>query len=576
MPTVSECIVKVLGEFGVRQIFGVVGDALNGLNDAVLRDGRMQWVGVRHEEAGAFAAGAQVQINGGIGVCAGTVGPGSIHLLNGLYDAKKSHVPLLAIAGQVPIAEMGTEYFQEVDNDALFRDVSVYRHTIVSPKQMPRAVHLAVQAALAKRGVAVLSVPGDVGEMSIDQSPTAKPIFADDPPTTPTREYLERAAKMIDKAGRVTIFAGEGCRGGRSEILRLAEKLKAPMVISSKAKDFLEYDNPRCAGMTGLIGNPAAAHAIESCELLILAGTDFPYRDWLPNGKTVLQIDVALSHLGRRCPIDLGLVGHVSCTAAALADYIQEKTDDSHCRGAVEEFDEWSKEQQSWAGIERPDGKLAAVVDKVENPSGKVRPEFVAATISELADANAVFTADVGMCTVWAARFLRMKPGQRWLCSFNLGSMANAMPQAIGAQAVDRNRQVISLSGDGGFTMLMGDFLTAIQHELPIKVVLFNNGTLGMVKLEQEIAGIPETGVTLKNPNFAHVAEAMGATGIRVEDPKMLRSALERGLSTPGPVLVDVVTNPNEVSLPPKVEVDQAWGFAIAKVRETVRSWSAK
>ena len=574
MPNVSECIVKVLGEFGVRQIFGVVGDALNGLNDAVRRDGRMQWVGVRHEEAGAFAAGAQVQINGGIGVCAGTVGPGSIHLLNGLYDAKKSHVPLLAIAGQVPVSEMGSDYFQEIDNDAVFRDVSVYRHTVVSPKQMPRAIYLAVQAALSKRGVAVLSVPGDVGEMKVDDAPAARAIFADDPPTSPTREYLARAAELIDKAGRVTILAGVGCRGGRSEVLQLADKLKAPIVISSRAKDFLEHGNARCVGMTGLIGNPAAAGAIESCDLLILIGTDFPYREWLPNDKTVIQIDVALSHLGRRCAIDLGLVGHAPCTAAALAEVVKEKNDEAHCREAVEEYRSWWKDQQAWAAADPPEGAVAGVISKMENPASKVRPEFVAAMVSELAASDAIFTADVGMCTVWAARFLQMKPRQRWLCSFNLGSMANAMPQAIGAQTINRNRQVISLSGDGGFSMLMGEFLTAIQHELPIKIVLFNNGTLGMVKLEQEIAGIPKTGVTLKNPNFARVAEAMGATGIRVEDAHELRTALERGLGTPGPVLIDVLTNPNEVSLPPKVKAEQAFGFAMAKVKETVQSWS--
>lgn len=570
--TVAESIVATLADAGVTQIWGVPGGALNSFNDALGKEKRIEWIGVRHEEVGAFAVGAQAQLTGKLGVCAGTVGPGAVHLLNGLYDAAMAHCPVLAITGQVPVSLLGTNAHQEVDLDYLLRDCTVFHQTIYSPVQMPNLVQIAIQRALAESMPTAITIPGDIGPQPVAGTGLSHKIFQSAKETVPAEEQLEEAVALINAGGKVTLFAGIGVNNARDQVLALAEKLKAPIGCSLRGKDILEADNPSYVGQVGLIGNPACEHALQSCDLLLLLGTDFPYIPWYPTGKKVLQIDTSAARLGRRTHVDVGLIGHCRSTLDALLPRLDARTDDGHREAATGRYGKWRAVQDSHAVIGGKTGLVDKVEQAIDNPHGLIRPESVAAILSELSDDDAVFTADVGMCCVWASRFLKMKRGQRLLGSFNHGSMANAMPQALGAQALDRKRQVISLSGDGGFTMLMGDFITAVSYDLPIKVIVFNNGRLGMVKMEEEVEGIPEVAVELKNPDFSLVAKACGATGFRVEDPADLRATLKRALETEGPVLVDVVTNPDEISMPPHFSVDQAWGFSISKVKELLRS----
>lgn len=576
---VAETIVAGLAELGVTTVWGVVGDALNPITDAIRREDRISWMGVRHEEAGAFAASAQAQVSGTLGVCMGTVGPGSIHLLNGLYDAAKSHAPVLAICGQVPLAEIGSRYFQEVDNDLLFTDVATYRATVSSPAQMPRILEQAVNSAYATSSVSVLTVPGDVGEMEVPGDDRALHFVTRRARNAPDDAALAEAVELIDRAARVTILAGRGVIEARAALLGLAERLSAPMVLTLKAKEGLEHDNPFEVGQSGLIGNPASKVAFDGADLLLMLGTDFPYPEWLPDGVTTIQVDRDGSHIGRRTSVDLGIVADAGLTITALRDRIAAKADTDHLEEARDRYRRWQDQQR--ALVTGDDGEtslphrlVAKVRPVVENPSGTIRPELVAAIIDDLAGENTVFTTDTGMSTVWLSRFIRMSGTRQLIGSFNLGSMANAMPQALGIQALDRHREVVALCGDGGLTMLLGDLLTAVSEDLPVRIVVFNNGRLGMVKLEQEQAGLPEYGTTLHNPDLAAVARAMGLSARRVEAAEDLEPALREAFRSPGPVLVDVVTNPDEIALPPSTGVSDAWGFAIAKVRETLESRS--
>jgi pyruvate dehydrogenase (quinone) len=574
MPDVAEMIVESLAAQGVRSIWGVVGDALNPVTDAVRRREEMEWVGVRHEEAGAFAASAQAQLTGTLGVCMGTVGPGSIHLLNGLYDAKKSHAPVVAICGQVPLAEIGSEFFQEVNNEVLFQDVSVFCATISSPEQMPGLLEQAVQSALHLRGVAVLTLPGDVGGMDVPKGSVAR-FATTRQPVVPATDKLREAAGRIDQAGSVAMLVGIGAREARTEVLALADRLAAPMVLTLKAKDGLEADNPFQVGQTGLIGNPAARKAMDGADLLLMVGTDFPYGDWYPKDKETIQIDDRGEHIGRRTKVDLGVVGDARLAVEALLDLVGAKEDRSHLEDSRSGFESWHARQHELASTEPDDGLVAKVRSTFENPDDRIRPEALAAAVDSHAASDAIFTSDTGMSTVWLSRFVTMSGNRRLVGSYNLGSMANAMPQALGAQALDRSRQVIAFCGDGGLTMLLGDLLTAVAYELPVRLVVFDNGRLGMVKLEQEQGGLPEFGTVLENPDLAAVARAMGMEGIRVEEPSELDGAVQRALAAQGPVLLDVVTNPDEVSLPPKLTPSDAWGFAIAKSTEVLDSRGA-
>jgi pyruvate dehydrogenase (quinone) len=574
MTTVAEQLVATLAENGVTTIWGVVGDALNPVTDAIRREDRITWIGVRHEEVAAFAAGAAAQLSGTIGVCMGTVGPGSIHLLNGLYDAKKSRVPMLAICGQVPLAELGSDYFQEIDNDMLFADVSVFCRTVTSPEPFAALLDQALQAAVHQGGVAVLTLPGDVGSMT---APDAEPVLIVKPhtPGLPDVESLTAVATMIDEAERVTMLVGMGAQTARAEVLALAERLSAPMVLTLKAKEGLERDNPFEVGQSGLIGNPAASKAFDSCDLLLMVGTDFPYTDWYPKGKTVVQIDTRGEHIGRRVRVHAGLVGHAKPTVAALHDLVAPKTEHAataHLSSAREDYISWHERQSRLTHPQHDHGVLGRIRRTVDNTTDRIRPELLAAAIDRHAADNAIFTADTGMSAVWLSRFVTMRGDRRLIGSFNLGSMANAMPQALGAQALDRDRQVVAFCGDGGLTMLLGDLITAVSADLHVKLVVFDNGRLGMVKLEQEQGGLPEFGTILANPDLAAVARAIGFHGVRVTDPAEVDQAVIDAFAHPGPVLLDVVTNPEEISVPGKLKVDQAWGFAIAKLREGLLS----
>ncbi len=574
MPTVAETIVTAIADLGVKHIWGVVGDALNPVTDAIRREERLEWIGVRHEEVGAFAAGAQAQLSGTLGVCMGTVGPGSLHLLNGLYDAKKSRAPVLAICGQVPLADIGSDFFQEVDNDAVFRDVATFCRTLTSPEQLPRMLEQAVQSAIDAPGVAVLTLPGDVG--GLDFSGATPHFVTERRPVVPDRDALREVAARLDRAGAVTLLVGMGAREGRTEVLGLADRLAAPMVLTLKAKEKLEHENPFAVGQSGLIGNPAAQHAFEGCDVLLMLGTDFPYPDWYPKGKQVIQIDERGARIGRRTSVEVGVVADARLAAGELLDLVAAKTDRRHLESSTEKYASWRERQEQLAD---PDYDTRGVIEKVrstfDNPDERIRPEALAVAVDKIAAQDAIFTTDTGMSTVWLSRFVTLSGTRRLIGSYNLGSMANAMPQALGAQALDREREVVAFCGDGGLTMLMGDLITAAQHELPVRLIVFNNGRLGMVKLEQEQGGLPEFGTKLHDVDLAAIASAAGLRAVRVTDPDALDEALRTAFAHRGPVLLDVVTNPDEVSLPPKVKPGQAWGFAIAKLTETLESRSS-
>ena len=572
MTTTAELLVTSLADHGVTQVWGVVGDALNPVTDAIRREDRISWVGVRHEEVAAFAAGAQAQLTGRLGVCMGTVGPGAIHLLNGLYDAKKSKAPVLAICGQVPREEIGSDFFQEVNNDVLFADVAVFTVTLTSPEQIPGAIEQAGNAALSESGVAVLTIPGDVGDLDLPDGTAVPRFLPPAPPAAPGEEPLRRAAAAIDAADTVTLLVGHGAASARDEVLALAEHLSAPMVVTLKGKTAFDDADPYQVGQSGLLGNHASKVAFDHGDVLLMVGSDFPYREFLPTDKTVVQLDLRGAHVGRRVAVDVPVVGDAKLGLAALLPMVESKPDRRHLERARSAYQDWQERQQPFLDPDYQHKPRGLLRRKVDNPENRIRPELLAAVVDRHAASDAIFTSDTGMATTWLARFVSMRAGRQLLGSYNLGSMANAMPQALGASALDRSRQVVAFCGDGGLTMLLGDLITAVSHDLPVKLVVFDNGRLGMVKLEMEQVGLPEFGTVLHNPDLARVAEAIGLTGIRVEDPHDVDAAVRDGLATAGPVLIDVITNADEVAVPPKPTLAQGWGFAIAKTKEFVDS----
>jgi pyruvate dehydrogenase (quinone) len=551
--TVAEDLIDSLAQAGVQRIYGIVGDSLNPVTDAIRRTDKIRWVHVRHEETAAFAAGAEAQLTGKLAVCAGSCGPGNLHLINGLYDAHRSMAPVLAIAAHIPSSEIGTGYFQETHPDQLFRECSHYCELVSNPRQMPRVLQTAMQHAVSKRGVSVIALSGDVAAMPIPSSNLTHGLVTTLPVVRPADTDLARLAGLLNKGRRVTLFCGSGCAGAHDEVVALAEKLKAPVGYAFRGKEWIEYDNPCAVGMTGLLGWGAAYKAMHECDVLLLLGTDFPYETFMPTNPRVAQIDLRAERLGRRSKLDLGLCGDVRDTIQALLPHVESKSDRTFLDAMLQQHEAARR-------------KLRTYVDHV-GTRRPIHPEFVAATLDELAAKDAVFTMDTGMCAVWGARYIGAAKGRRFLGSFNHGSMANALVQAIGAQAAYPARQVISLSGDGGLAMLMGDLLTIPQYELPLKIIVFNNHRLGMVQMEMEVAGLPHYGCELKNPNFAKVAEAIGLMGVRVEDPADVRPALEKALAFDGPALVDVVTDPNVLAMPPKATVQQAKGFALAMTK---------
>ncbi|MFF9430798.1 pyruvate dehydrogenase [Streptomyces sp. NPDC091368] len=548
---VAEQFVDILVRAGVRRLYGVVGDSLNPVVDAIRRTRAIDWIQVRHEETAAFAAGAEAQVTGALAACAGSCGPGNLHLINGLYDAHRSMAPVLALASQIPSSEIGLSYFQETHPDQLFRECSHYSELISNPQQMPRLLHTAIQHAVGRGGVSVVSLPGDIASQPAPEKSAETALVTARPTVRPGDTEIDALVRMIDEAERVTLFCGSGTAGAHPEVMQFAERIKAPVGHALRGKEWIQYDNPYDVGMSGLLGYGAAYEATHECDLLILLGTDFPYNAFLPDDVKIVQVDVRPEHLGRRSRLDLAVWGDVRETLRCVLPRVRAKTDRRF-------LDKMLKKH-----ADALEGVVKAYTRKVEKHV-PVHPEYVASVIDELADDDAVFTVDTGMCNVWAARYLSPNGRRRIIGSFSHGSMANALPQAIGAQFTDRNRQVVSLSGDGGFSMLMGDFLTLVQYDLPVKVVVFDNSALGMVELEMLVAGLPSYGTTNKNPDFAAIARAAGAYGVRVEKPKQLAGALRDAFRHKGPALVDVVTDPNALSIPPKISADMVTGFALS------------
>jgi pyruvate dehydrogenase (quinone) len=555
--TIADLMVATLRNAEVKRIYGVVGDSLNGITDSMQRDGHIAFMHMRHEEAAAFAASAEAQLTGRLAVCAGSCGPGNLHLINGLFDAHRTRVPVLAIAAQIPSIEIGSGYFQETHPEHLFKECSHFCEIVTSAEQMPRMLESAIKAAVGQRGVAVLVIPGDVALLPANAEPSPAAGLLPAPPVSrPADTELAALAALLNKGERITLFCGRGCAGAHDQLMQLAERLKSPIVHSLGGKEHVEWENPYDVGMTGLIGFSSGFHAMKDCDTLLMLGTDFPYRQFFPTHATIAQLDIRPQNLGRRCRLDLGLVGDVGATIDALLPLLQAKTDSAHLDDARANY---AKAREGLDDL--------ATGEAGHRP---IHPQFVAKTISELATDDAVFTFDVGTPTIWTARYIKTSRTRRLLGSLAHGSMANAMPMAIGAQATHPKRQVISLSGDGGFTMMMGDFITLAQLNLPVKVVIFNNGLLGFVELEMKAAGFTDFAVNLQNPDFAAMANAMGIHGTRVEDPADLRGALEAAFAHPGPALVDVLTNPQELAMPPKIELGAAKGFALWAARSVL------
>jgi len=551
--TVAQVLVDVLAQYGVQRVYGLPGDSLNGITDAIRMHGGIQFVHVRHEEVAAFAAGAEAQLTGQLAVCAGSCGPGNTHLINGLYDCNRSRVPVLAIAAQIPSEEVGSSYFQETHPERTFVDCSVYVEVISHPSQVPRIFEIAIQTALAKSGVAVIVIPGDVAlEPAIQTKPRilAKEFGS---ATRPSESALRVAADILNEGHVVTILAGAGCAGAHAEVMDAAEKLKAPIVHSTRGKDVIEYDNPYDCGLTGLIGFSSGYHALKACDTLLMLGTDFPYQQFYPENAKVVQLDLRLEQIGRRTPVHGALVGDVGETLRLLLPLLQEKVDRKHLDQAVDHY-----------------GRVRKQLDDLatgEPGHTPIHPQYLTRLIDELAADDAIFTFDVGTLTIWASRYLRMNGRRRLIGSFNHGSMANALPQAIGLQAAAPKRQVITLSGDGGVSMLMGDLITLRQMQLPVKVVVFANGSLAFVELEMKAAGFVNFGTDLWKADFAKIAEGSGILGLRVEDPADLRGALSTAFAHDGPALVEVAVARQELSFPPTITIEQAKGFGLWSIR---------
>jgi pyruvate dehydrogenase (quinone) len=551
--TVAEVMVETLKASGVRRVYGLPGDSLNGFTDALRRDGEITWEHVRHEEAAGFAAAAEAALTGELAVCAGSCGPGNLHLINGLFDANRSRVPVLAIAAHIPRVEIGDGYFQETHPDRLFVECSVYCELVSIPEQLPRVLEMAMRAALARGGVAVVVVPGEVFLADAPSHPDPVAIRATSSVVRPDEASLAAAAQVLNDASAVTIMAGAGCAGAHDQLIALAGKLKAPVVHAFRGKEFVEYDNPYDVGMTGLIGFSSGYRAMEHCDALVLLGTDFPYRPFLPDHVPVVQVDVRGEQIGKRVQVRAPLVGTVKDTIDALLPLLEPRAHTAHL-------------DRMTAHYRRARSRLDKLARDRAGDS-PLHPQYVAATVDKLAAADAIFTVDVGTPCIWAARYLRMNGTRRLIGSFSHGSMANALPHAIGAQATHPGRQVIALSGDGGLAMLLGELLTLRQMQLPVKIVVFNNGALSFVELEMKAAGIPTFATDLVDPDFTGIARAAGLFGARVEKASDLEDALRAAFAHDGPALVDVRTARQELSLPPKLTYEQIKGFTLFATR---------
>lgn len=559
--TAADYLAETLASAGVERIYGVVGDSLNGFTDSLRRIGTIDWVHMRHEESAAFAAGAEAHLTGQLAVCAGSCGPGNLHLINGLFDAQRSRVPVLAIAAHIPSTEIGIDYFQATHPEVLFKECSHYVELVNHADHLPQVLHRAMREAVAKKGVAVVVMSGDIALQHLSAS-VPRWLVPSAPVLHPNESDLHAVADILNEGSRITLFCGAGCAGAHAEIMELAGKLKAPIVHSLRGKEYVEYDNPHDVGMTGLLGFASGYKAIKACDTLLLLGTDFPYRQFYPEKARIVQIDVRPEALGNRCGLELGVLGSVDETLRALLPLIDDKSDTSYLNAATKDY-------------QRARADLDALAES--RPGGSIiHPQYVTRVVSDLAKDDAIFSCDVGTPVAWAARYLRMNGKRRLLGSFNHGSMANAMLQAIGAQATMPDRQVVSFSGDGGFTMMMGEFVTLIQHKLPVKIVVLNNGTLGFVEMEMKASGFLDVGVDLKNPNFAAMASAMGIKAIRVEKPDELEAAVKEILAHDGPALLDVVTARQELVIPPVKNFDESYKFGMFMLKAVLDGRAAE
>lgn len=556
MPNVAEVLVDTLNNAGVKRIYGIVGDSLNGITNALQKYKQIEWVHVRHEEAAAFAAGAEAQLTGELAVCAGSCGPGNLHLINGLYDCQRSGAPVLAIAAHIPSPEVGGDYFQETHPNILFKECSCFCEVVTSAEQMPRLLNIAIQTAKAKSGVAVLVLSGDVALQQAQYLANKEHAAFIPPDVVPALPVLHDIAARLNTAKNVTVFCGIGAANAHAELMQLCHILQAPIVHTLRGKPFIEPNNPYDVGMTGFIGFSSGYHAMEACDTLLLLGTSFPYRQFYPAKAQIIQIDLRGEQLGRRVDVAVGAVGDVACTLRALFPFLNAKKDSSHLEKARAHY------QKARQGL---DGLATKTAD-----NEPLHPQFLAQSISEVADEDTVFTADVGTPSVWAARYLMMNGQRRLLGSFNHGSMANALSQAIGVQATYPERQVVALCGDGGFSMLMGDVLTLVQHQLPIKVVIFNNGALGFVEMEMHVGGMLDYATGLTNPNFADLAQAIGIKGIRVESASTLEDDLHQAFAHEGPVIIDVTVRRHELIIPPSIEAAQIKGFSLYMMKAII------
>jgi pyruvate dehydrogenase (quinone) len=546
---VADVLVDTLVAAGVKRMYGLVGDSLNGVTDSIRPRKDLQWVPVRHEETAAFAAGAEAQLTGELTVCAGSCGPGNLHLINGLYDCHRSRVPVLAIAAQIPSEEIGSGYFQETHPEHLFAQCSHYCELISQPEQMPRVLEIAIQTAIARRGVSVIALPGDIAlRDAVEQEPRLH--FPPPKPTVcPADDEIEALAKVLNESEKITILAGAGCAGAHAELIALAGKLNAPIVHALRGKEFIEYDNPFDVGMTGLLGFSSGYFAMMNCNTLLMIGTDFPYQQFFPKHATVVQIDIRGEQLGRRTKLDYGLVGDTRVTLQALVPRLKQNADDKHLKLSLDHY-----------------RKARRALDELATEGSERKgshPQFVARAISELAHDDAIFTCDVGTPTIWASRYLKMNGKRRLLGSFVHGSMASALPQAIGAQLATKDRQVISMSGDGGVSMLLGDLLTLGQLKLPVKIVVFRNDSLAFVEMEMKASGFLDFGVELQNPDFAALAQSAGLLGLKAETAQDVRPMLQQAFKHDGPALVEVLVHRQELSMPPTITLEQATGFGV-------------
>ncbi|MFQ6371677.1 ubiquinone-dependent pyruvate dehydrogenase [Shewanella sp. YIC-542] len=554
--SIAYFIADTLSKAGVKRMWGVTGDSLNGISDSLRKLGTIEWLGTRHEETAAFAAGAEASVSGELSVCAGSCGPGNMHLINGLFDCHRNRVPVLAIAAHIPSAEIGTNYFQETHPQELFKECSVFCELVSNPEQMPYLLETAMRQAILHRDVAVLVLPGDVALKPMPEGVIPKWNMPKAASYTPAAADIETLAQKLNHGGKITLLCGAGCAGAHDEVVALAAKLQAPVVHALRGKEYLEYDNPYDVGMTGLIGFASGYHAMGQADTVLVLGSSFPYRAFYPDKANIYQIDNCPASLGRHCQIDFGLLGDVRNTLTALLPLLEQNPSRHHLEQCLKNYQGARQDLDALAS-----GKTARQL---------IHPQYLARLVSEHAADDAIFTADVGTPTVWAARYLQMNGKRRLLGSFNHGSMANALAQGMGAQAENRQRQVVAMCGDGGFSMLMGDLLSLKQLKLPLKIVVFNNRSLGFVAMEMKAGGYLSDDTDLQNPSFAAIAEACGIRGIHVSDPKALPQALEDAFDDEGPVVLEVDTAKQELAMPPQIKFEHAKGFSLYMMKAII------